>query len=122
MIARIIAGSARNMMLVLIGTAFAVPAGIYAVLHTPLDALPDLSDTQVIVYTEYPGQATYDKTRKRTHQEAFKNAKRDRSQDAVGENGHEWKERRVETEPTVKICESGNHWIGCEPSNRGNPV
>jgi Cu(I)/Ag(I) efflux system membrane protein CusA/SilA len=32
-------------------------AGIYAVLHTPLDALPDLSDTQVIVYTEYPGQA-----------------------------------------------------------------
>jgi copper/silver efflux system protein len=57
MIARIIAGSARNAMLVLIGTAFAVLAGIYAVLHTPLDALPDLSDTQVIVYTEYPGQA-----------------------------------------------------------------
>jgi copper/silver efflux system protein len=57
MIARIIAGSARNMTLVLIGTAFAVLAGIYAVLHTPLDALPDLSDTQVIVYTEYSGQA-----------------------------------------------------------------
>jgi Cu(I)/Ag(I) efflux system membrane protein CusA/SilA len=57
MIARIIAGSARNTMLVLIGTAFAVLAGIYAVLHTPLDALPDLSDTQVIVYTEYQGQA-----------------------------------------------------------------
>jgi copper/silver efflux system protein len=57
MIARIIAGSARNAMLVLIGTAFAVLAGIYAVLRTPLDALPDLSDTQVIVYTEYPGQA-----------------------------------------------------------------
>ena len=37
--------------------AFAVPAGVYAVLHTPLDAIPDLSDTQVIVYTEYPGQA-----------------------------------------------------------------
>jgi Cu(I)/Ag(I) efflux system membrane protein CusA/SilA len=57
MIARIIAGSACNAMLVLIGTAFAVLAGVYAVLHTPLDALPDLSDTQVIVYTEYPGQA-----------------------------------------------------------------
>jgi Cu(I)/Ag(I) efflux system membrane protein CusA/SilA len=57
MIARIIAGSARNTTLVLIGTAFAVLAGIYAVLHTPLDALPDLSDTQVIVYTEYSGQA-----------------------------------------------------------------
>jgi len=48
MIARIIAGSARNTTLVLIGTAFAVLAGIYAVLHTPLDALPDLSDTQEI--------------------------------------------------------------------------
>jgi copper/silver efflux system protein len=37
--------------------AFAVVAGLYALLHTPIDALPDLSDTQVIVYTEYPGQA-----------------------------------------------------------------
>jgi Cu(I)/Ag(I) efflux system membrane protein CusA/SilA len=57
MIARIIAASARNLTLTLIGTVFIVVAGIYAVLHTPLDALPDLSDTQVIVYTEYPGQA-----------------------------------------------------------------
>jgi Cu(I)/Ag(I) efflux system membrane protein CusA/SilA len=57
MIERIIGASARNLMLVLIGTAFVVIAGIYAVLNTPLDALPDLSDTQVIVYTEYPGQA-----------------------------------------------------------------
>ena len=57
MIARLIAASARNIMLVLIGTTFAVAAGLYAVYHTPLDAIPDLSDTQVIVYTEYPGQA-----------------------------------------------------------------
>ena len=57
MIARIIAASARNLMLVLIGTVFAVVAGLYAVFHLPLDAIPDLSDTQVIVYTEYPGQA-----------------------------------------------------------------
>jgi copper/silver efflux system protein len=57
MIERIIGASARNLMLVLIGTAFVVVAGVYAALHTPLDALPDLSDTQVIVYTEYPGQA-----------------------------------------------------------------
>ncbi len=57
MIARIIAGSARNLMFVLIGTAFAALAGLYALLHTPLDAIPDLSDTQVIVYTDYPGQA-----------------------------------------------------------------
>jgi Cu(I)/Ag(I) efflux system membrane protein CusA/SilA len=57
MIARLIAASARNLTLVLIGTVFAVAAGVYAVLHLPLDAIPDLSDTQVIVYTEYPGQA-----------------------------------------------------------------
>ena len=57
MIARLIAWSARNLLLVLFGTGFAVAAGIYALVHLPLDAIPDLSDTQVIVYTEYPGQA-----------------------------------------------------------------
>jgi len=57
MIAKLIAASARNLILVLIGTVFAVAAGLYAVFHLPLDAIPDLSDTQVIVYTEYPGQA-----------------------------------------------------------------
>jgi copper/silver efflux system protein len=44
-------------MLVMIATVFAVAAGLYAIFHLPLDAIPDLSDTQVIVYTEYPGQA-----------------------------------------------------------------
>jgi copper/silver efflux system protein len=57
MIARLIAWSARNLVLVFIATAFAVVAGIWAVKTLPLDAIPDLSDTQVIVYTEYPGQA-----------------------------------------------------------------
>src|ERR1700692_1814482 len=57
MIARLIGWSARNLMLILIGTAFAVAAGVYALAHLPLDAIPDLSDTQVIVYTEYKGQA-----------------------------------------------------------------
>src|SRR6201991_3706917 len=57
MIARIIAWSARNLLLVLFGTGFAAAAGLYALVHLPLDAIPDLSDTQVIVYTEYPGQA-----------------------------------------------------------------
>ena len=57
MIARLIAASARNLMLVLLGTMFAVMAGIYAIFHMPLDAIPDLSDTQVIVYTEFSGQA-----------------------------------------------------------------
>jgi Cu(I)/Ag(I) efflux system membrane protein CusA/SilA len=57
MIARIIALSARHAFLVLLGTLFVAGAGIWAVINTPLDAIPDLSDTQVIVYTEYPGQA-----------------------------------------------------------------
>jgi len=56
-IARVIAWSARNLLLVLFGTGFAAAAGLYALIHLPLDAIPDLSDTQVIVYTEYPGQA-----------------------------------------------------------------
>ncbi len=57
MIARLIAWSARNLLLVFFGTGFAAAAGLYALAHLPLDAIPDLSDTQVIVYTEYPGQA-----------------------------------------------------------------
>ena len=56
MIARLIAWSAKNLMLVLIAAAFAVAAGVYAIRTAPLDAIPDLSDVQVIVYTEYPGQ------------------------------------------------------------------
>jgi len=56
MIGRLIAWSARNVMLVLIGAVFAVLAGVYAIRTSPLDAIPDLSDVQVIVYTEYPGQ------------------------------------------------------------------
>ena len=55
MIAAIIRWSASNRLLVLIGAAFLVAWGIYAVRHIPLDAIPDLSDTQVIVYTEYSG-------------------------------------------------------------------
>ena len=57
MLAKIIGWSGRNPFLVLVATLFAVLAGVYAVVRTPLDALPDLSDVQVIVYTEYPGQA-----------------------------------------------------------------
>ena len=57
MISRLIAWSARNLLLVIVGTVFAVAAGVYAVRTLPLDAIPDLSDVQVIVYTEYPGQA-----------------------------------------------------------------
>jgi Cu(I)/Ag(I) efflux system membrane protein CusA/SilA len=57
MIARVIAWSARNLVLILVGTVFAVAAGVNAVKTLPLDALPDLSDVQVLVYTEYPGQA-----------------------------------------------------------------
>src|SRR5574343_284150 len=57
MLAKIIDWSGRNRFLVLLATLFVVVGGVFAVIRTPLDALPDLSDVQVIVYTEYPGQA-----------------------------------------------------------------
>jgi len=57
MLGRIIEWSVRNVFLVLLSTLFVVAAGVYAVMRTPLDAIPDLSDVQVIIYTEYPGQA-----------------------------------------------------------------
>jgi len=57
MIANIIAWSARNVLLVLFATAFTVAAGVWSLRTLPIDAIPDLSDVQVIVLTEYPGQA-----------------------------------------------------------------
>jgi len=57
MIALVIRWSAANRVLVLIAAAFLALAGIYAVSRTPLDALPDLSDVQVIIRSPYPGQA-----------------------------------------------------------------
>ncbi|WP_136418278.1 efflux RND transporter permease subunit [Herbaspirillum sp. ST 5-3] len=57
MLNKIIDWSGRNIFLVLLATLFVTVGGIYAVVKTPIDALPDLSDVQVIVYTEYPGQA-----------------------------------------------------------------
>ncbi|MCH8133689.1 MAG: efflux RND transporter permease subunit [Myxococcales bacterium] len=57
MLSRIVEGSARNPMLVALGVSALVAWGLYAVANTPLDAIPDLSDVQVIVFTEYPGQA-----------------------------------------------------------------
>ena len=57
MLGKLIEWSARNVFLVLLATVFVTLAGIYAVMKTPLDALPDLSDVQVIIYTEFPGQA-----------------------------------------------------------------
>ncbi len=57
MLHALIAWSLRNVVLVLVATAGITLAGLYALLHTPVDALPDLSDVQVIVYTDYAGQA-----------------------------------------------------------------
>ncbi|MFD2233054.1 efflux RND transporter permease subunit [Phaeospirillum tilakii] len=57
MIAAIIRWSARNVFLVVLATLFIAGTGLVAVKHLPLDALPDLSDVQVILYTEVPGQA-----------------------------------------------------------------
>ncbi|MBY5702214.1 efflux RND transporter permease subunit [Rhizobium leguminosarum] len=57
MISRVISWSAHNLVLIFVGAALAVAGGVYALRSLPLDAIPDLSDIQVIVYTEYPGQA-----------------------------------------------------------------
>jgi copper/silver efflux system protein len=57
MIERIIRWSAANRLLILLAAAFLTAGGLFAVSRTPLDALPDLSDVQVIIRTPYPGQA-----------------------------------------------------------------
>jgi Cu(I)/Ag(I) efflux system membrane protein CusA/SilA len=56
-IAKLIHWSVHNRFLVLLATALLTAWGLYATANTPLDAIPDLSDTQVIVRTVYPGQA-----------------------------------------------------------------
>ncbi|MEY2606510.1 MAG: copper/silver efflux system protein [Verrucomicrobiota bacterium] len=55
--ARVIAISARNPFLVIVLTILGIAAGIYALYQTPLDAIPDLSDVQVIVYTDWEGRS-----------------------------------------------------------------
>ncbi len=57
MVARLIEWSLGNRFLVLLLTAILIGWGLYAVKNTPLDAIPDLSDVQVIIKTTYPGQA-----------------------------------------------------------------
>jgi len=57
MITSIIDASLRNRFLIIIATIIIVVAGLWSMKNTPLDAIPDLSDVQVIVFTEYPGQA-----------------------------------------------------------------
>ena len=57
MLTKIIEWSIGNRFLVILGTLALAAAGLYSLANTPLDAIPDLSDVQVIIYTEYPGQA-----------------------------------------------------------------
>jgi copper/silver efflux system protein len=57
MLGALIRWSIQNRFLVLLGTLLLTAWGVHATLSTPLDALPDLSDTQVIIRTEFPGQA-----------------------------------------------------------------
>ena len=57
MIARIIRWSIANRIVVLLASLMLTAWGAWALLHTPLDAIPDLSDVQVIIRTSYPGQA-----------------------------------------------------------------
>jgi Cu(I)/Ag(I) efflux system membrane protein CusA/SilA len=57
MIARLIEGSARNPILVILCVLLLAAVGLWSVLQVPLDAIPDLSDVQVIIYSEWPGRS-----------------------------------------------------------------
>ncbi len=57
MLKKVIALSLKNRFLVILGTLFIIVWGFYSMQRTPLDAIPDLSDVQVIIFTEFPGQA-----------------------------------------------------------------
>ncbi|MBI1919507.1 MAG: efflux RND transporter permease subunit [Geobacter sp.] len=57
MIEKIIEYSARNRIVIMMIFAVIIAAGLWAVVKTPVDAIPDLSDNQVIVFTEYPGRS-----------------------------------------------------------------
>ena len=57
MLEKIIEASVNNRLLVIVFALLIALAGAYAMLRTPVDAIPDLSDVQVIIFTEYPGQA-----------------------------------------------------------------
>ena len=57
MLKHVIGFSLKNRFLILLITAFLLALGLYSMSRMPLDAIPDLSDVQVIIFTEYPGQA-----------------------------------------------------------------
>jgi Cu(I)/Ag(I) efflux system membrane protein CusA/SilA len=57
MLNRVIEACLNNRFLTVFVTCLAIGAGLFAVYNTPLDAIPDLSDVQVIILTDYPGQA-----------------------------------------------------------------
>ncbi len=57
MLEKIIEASVRNKFMVILAVLFLIGWGIYSMLSIPIDAIPDLSDVQVIIYSEYPGQS-----------------------------------------------------------------
>ncbi len=57
MLEKIIEWSVRNKFMVVLLTGFLIGGGVYSLKNTPIDAIPDLSDVQVIIFTEFPGQA-----------------------------------------------------------------
>ncbi len=57
MLNSLIEWSLKNQLLVGVGLVLAILAGVWAVKETRIDAIPDLSDVQVIIFTEFPGQA-----------------------------------------------------------------
>ncbi|MBL7994751.1 efflux RND transporter permease subunit, partial [bacterium] len=57
MLEKIIEASIRNKFMVILATVFLIGWGLYAMMNTSIDAIPDLSDVQVIIYTQFEGQS-----------------------------------------------------------------
>ncbi|MBU4054886.1 MAG: efflux RND transporter permease subunit, partial [Proteobacteria bacterium] len=57
MLKKIIEWSINNKFMVILATLFLIAWGMYSLYNIPVDAIPDLSDVQVIIYTEFPGQS-----------------------------------------------------------------
>src|SRR5690349_4777147 len=67
MIDRVIAWSIHHRSLAILGGLVLALWGVYAVYHTPMDAIPDLSETQIIVFTDWPGHSPREIEEQITH-------------------------------------------------------
>jgi Cu(I)/Ag(I) efflux system membrane protein CusA/SilA len=119
----IIDWSIQNRFFVILATIGIIFWGVYAVESTPLDAIPDLSDVQVIIYTDFPGQApqvvedqvTYPIT---TQMLAVPYAKVVRGYSFFGFSFVYFSNTST-TSPDVYLEELRRHWVRMQPASAG---